>query len=67
MTCTECPRTIHPERLAALPRAVTCSSGCSRKRQLRKMAEGSNQAYHRRRAREKAAELQNRKPIPTTE
>ena len=54
MTCTECPRTIHPERLAALPRAVTCSSACSLKRQLRHMAAGANRAYHKRRARDKA-------------
>ena len=50
MTCTECPRTIHPERLAALPRAVTCSSACSHKRQLRHMAAGSKKAHARKRA-----------------
>ena len=50
MTCTECPNTIHPERLLALPTAVTCSAGCSRKRQLRHMAAGSKKAHARKRA-----------------
>ena len=50
MKCTECPETIHPERLAALPRTLTCSSGCSRKRQLRHMAAGSKKSHARKRA-----------------
>ena len=55
MTCTECPNTIHPERLLALPTAVTCSAGCSRKRQLRHMATGSKKAHARKRAALKSA------------
>ena len=57
MTCTECPRTIHPERLAALPRAVTCSSGCSRKRQLAAQKRGARKAMAKRRKRERATRV----------
>ena len=33
MTCAERPVTIHPERLAARPNAITCSAECTKKRQ----------------------------------
>ena len=37
MKCIECFKRIHPERLAAIPQAKTCSAECSaaRKRRLR--------------------------------
>ena len=35
MICAECPNPVHPERLAALPNAKTCSAACTRVRQLR--------------------------------
>lgn len=48
-TCSEpdCTKTIHPERLAALPRAVTCSTECSALRTKRRKAKHAA-AVHKR-------------------
>ena len=50
MTCAECPNPIHPERLAALPNAKTCSAACTRVRQLRSKAASSLKAHRKHRA-----------------
>ena len=47
MKCKECPKDIHPERLAAIPQAVTCSRECSQKRKLRLRVEGSVRRHAR--------------------
>ena len=54
MICAECPKPIHPERLAALPNAKTCSAACTRVRQLRSKAASSLKAHRKRRAALKA-------------
>ena len=54
MHCAVCGRPIHPERLAALPRAVTCSAACSGERQRQHRAAGAVRATQQRRARERA-------------
>lgn len=51
MICLTCGGPIHPERLAAQPRAVTCSAPCSAERQKQHQAAGARKAMARRRAR----------------
>ena len=48
--CSECGSPIHPERRAALPRALTCSRKCSVDR-ARKRRQAASRAAHRKRFR----------------
>ena len=50
MTCSECPNTVHPERLAAIPNAKTCSRECTDKRQRKHKAAGALKATRKARA-----------------
>ena len=43
--CAECPKEIHPERIAAIPQTVTCSAKCSKARQLKHMRAGSKNSH----------------------
>ena len=52
-TCTECDRPVHPERLAAIPHAKTCSSACTELRQKRLQAATSLRTHRKRRERER--------------
>ena len=45
MKCSECPRTIHPERLKAIPQTVTCGPECSNKRSKRRRAESAKKRH----------------------
>ena len=54
MQCIECPKTIHPERLAAIPQAKTCSATCSVNRKRRHSSQGGTRCHQRQRARAKA-------------
>ena len=49
MTCIECPKPIHAERLAAIPQAKTCSAECSAKRKRRLRSEGATRCHRRQR------------------
>ena len=51
--CIECPKLIHPERLAAIPQAKTCGATCSAKRKRRLRSEGSTRCHRRQRAKKK--------------
>ena len=46
--CSECGDPIHPERRAALPRALTCSRKCSADR-ARVRRQAASRAAHRKR------------------
>ena len=46
--CSECGKPIHPERLAAIPAAKTCSMPCSDKRSKKRQAAGSRRAKAKR-------------------
>ena len=48
MKCAECPKEIHPERLAARPNAITCSAECTKNRQARHRSQASKRARSRR-------------------
>ena len=50
MKCAECPKEIHPERLAARPNTITCSAECTKNRQARHRSESSTRAHKKRRA-----------------
>ena len=50
MKCIECPRPIHPERLAAIPQAKTCSATCSANRKRRLRSEAATRCHRRQRA-----------------
>ena len=58
-TCIECPKPIHPERLAVSPRAKTCSAACSVKRKNRHSSEGGTRCHRRQRAKAKGELKQN--------
>ena len=49
MKCIECPKMIHPERMAASPMAKTCSLTCSVNRKRRMQNEASARYYQRKR------------------
>ena len=49
MTCAECGEPIHPERLAAQSRTVTCSRKCSDVRAAVRRAKASRAAHRKRR------------------
>ena len=51
MICAECPATIHPERLAARPNAITCSAECTKKRQKNHRKRSSIKANRKKRRR----------------
>ena len=53
--CTICGRRIHPERLAAIPRTVTCSKTCAHARYIRDARISAREANRKRRARERVA------------
>ena len=55
--CTICGRRIHPERLAASPRTITCSKTCAHARYIRDARTSSRDANSRRRARERAERM----------
>ena len=42
MKCIECPKPIHPERLAVNPRVKTCSTACSANRKRRHRGEAGD-------------------------
>ena len=45
MKCSECPETIPPERLKAIPQTLTCSTECSQKRAKKGRAETSKRSH----------------------
>lgn len=53
--CVVCAKRIHPERLAAMPIAVTCSRACSQERLAAHRRENSRK-YRQRKKLAKAAE-----------
>ena len=53
MQCVECPNPIHPERLAASPRAKTCSAACSFNRKQRHRSQAGTRCHQRQRAKAK--------------
>ena len=55
MECIECPKPIHPERLAVNPRVKTCSATCSANRKRRHRSEAGTRCHQRQRAKAKAA------------
>ena len=57
MTCTECGEAIHPERLAAIPQAKTCSVTCSADRKRKRRQASSLIAHRKRRERERASSI----------
>ena len=50
LKCIECPKPIHPERLAAIPQAKTCSATCSANRKRRLRSEAATRCHRRQRA-----------------
>ena len=48
MKCAECPKEIHPERLAARPNAITCSAECTKNRQARHRSQSAKRARTKR-------------------
>ena len=57
--CIECPKPIHPERLAAIPQAKTCSAACSANRKRRHRSEAGTRCHQRQRAKAKGAPGKN--------
>ena len=53
-TCIECPKPIHPERLAIRPQVKTCSAACSINRKNRHRSEASTRCHRRQHAKAKA-------------
>ena len=59
--CVMCGKRIHPERLAAQPRTITCSATCSHARAIRDARIAARESNALRRAREREARMMGKR------